>query len=144
MSGLSKFLGDLTKLQKQDAEVELNSLCGKVVFFYFSASWCPPCRGFTPQLAEFYKEHAKSKNFEVVLATWDEEEEDFNSYYAKMPWLSIPFKHRNLVEALSKSFDVTSIPMMVGIDADSGDVLSTRARHALTMDPQGDQYPWRD
>ena len=25
-----------------------------VVFFYFSAHWCPPCRVFTPNLKTFY------------------------------------------------------------------------------------------
>ena len=27
----------------------------KVVAFYFSAHWCPPCRGFTPVLKKFYE-----------------------------------------------------------------------------------------
>ena len=28
----------------------------KVVCLYFSASWCPPCKAFTPMLEEFYNE----------------------------------------------------------------------------------------
>jgi nucleoredoxin len=26
----------------------------KVILFYFSAHWCPPCRAFTPVLKDFY------------------------------------------------------------------------------------------
>lgn len=26
----------------------------KLILFYFSAHWCPPCRAFTPILCEFY------------------------------------------------------------------------------------------
>ena len=26
-----------------------------VICFYFSAHWCPPCRGFTPILKTFYE-----------------------------------------------------------------------------------------
>ena len=25
-----------------------------IICFYFSAHWCPPCRQFTPVLADFY------------------------------------------------------------------------------------------
>merc|ERR550537_841046 len=29
----------------------------KFVLVYFSAHWCPPCRGFTPVLSEAYKNY---------------------------------------------------------------------------------------
>ncbi|CAM39979.1 tryparedoxin [Leishmania braziliensis MHOM/BR/75/M2904] len=144
MSGLNKHLPGVVTLQKQQSEVSVSSLSGKTVFFYFSASWCPPCRGFTPLLIEFYEKYHDSKNLEVILVTWDEEEEGFNGYYAKMPWLAIPFSQRHLVEGLTKAFKVESIPTVIGVCADTGDVVTTRARHALTQDPEGEQFPWRD
>ena len=33
-----------------------NVLAGKVVAMYFSAHWCGPCRNFTPQLINLYKQ----------------------------------------------------------------------------------------
>ena len=29
----------------------------KIICYYFSAHWCPPCRNFTPILADFYTVH---------------------------------------------------------------------------------------
>ncbi|GET90402.1 tryparedoxin, putative [Leishmania tarentolae] len=142
MSGLSKYLGDVSKLQKQNDTVDLSSLSGKIVFLYFSASWCPPCRGFTPLLMEFYQKYQTSKNFEVVLVSWDEEEDDFNGYYQKMPWLTIPFEKRSILESLTKTFKVETIPTLIGLNADTGDIVTTRARHALVQDAEGAQFPW--
>ncbi|KAH9319325.1 hypothetical protein KI387_021094 [Taxus chinensis] len=36
--------------------VLVSELVGKTVRLYFSAHWCPPCKGFTPQLIKFYSD----------------------------------------------------------------------------------------
>lgn len=48
------------------------ALNGKAVGLYFSAHWCPPCRAFTPVLAEVYRtlKH-KRDDFEVVFVSGD-------------------------------------------------------------------------
>lgn len=68
---------------------------GKTVGLYFSAHWCPPCRGFTPKLAEFYKKYHAEKNFEIVFVSSDKNEGDFKGYYEEMPWLALPFSERS-------------------------------------------------
>ena len=37
------------------AAVGASAVQGKSLALYFSAHWCPPCRGFTPTLAALYK-----------------------------------------------------------------------------------------
>ena len=41
--------------------VDLQTFAGDspLVGIYFSAHWCPPCRGFTPKLVEFFSELEK-------------------------------------------------------------------------------------
>ncbi len=45
-------------LRKQDRSTTLDAESvlkdKKLVLFYFSAHWCPPCRLFTPILKDFY------------------------------------------------------------------------------------------
>mmetsp|Transcript_119915 Transcript_119915/g.274753 ORF Transcript_119915/g.274753 Transcript_119915/m.274753 type:complete len:81 (-) Transcript_119915:67-309(-) len=51
-AALEELLGPT--LVGQDGNVDTSSLDGKTIGLYFSAHWCPPCRGFTPKLTESY------------------------------------------------------------------------------------------
>lgn len=63
-----------------------------VVGVYFSAHWCPPCRQFTPMLAQLYTMlRAAGKKFEVVFVSADKSESDFDAYFGEMPWLALPY-----------------------------------------------------
>lgn len=73
-------------------EMDGSSIDAPIIAFYFSAHWCPPCRNFTPVLAEWYLEQNQSgKNIEVVFVTCDRDDASFKSYFSSMPWVALPF-----------------------------------------------------
>jgi nucleoredoxin len=61
-----------------------------IVLLYFSASWCPPCKRFTPTLSDFYNKHCKGNRVEIVYISSDYDVPSFAEYYNKMPWCSLP------------------------------------------------------
>lgn len=68
----------------------------------FSASWCPPCHQFTPILAEFYNKHHIDKNFEIVFVSGDQSEQQFQEYFAEMPWLAVSFYESEKIVRIEK------------------------------------------
>ena len=77
-----------------------------------SAHWCPPCRGFTPQLAESYtrfkaSSHPRRDDLSIVFVSSDRTQEAFDEYFAEMPWLALPFAERELKAKLSSKFKVS-------------------------------------
>ncbi|KAG2540170.1 probable nucleoredoxin 1-1 [Panicum virgatum] len=116
--------GDRDFLVRNSGEqVKISSIEASPVALYFSASWCPPCRRFTPKLIELYKELAsQGKSFEVVFVSGDQDEEAFNSYFGKMPWLAVPFSDSEGREGLDGRFKVSGIPHLVILDAKTGEV----------------------
>lgn len=86
-----------------EEKVETNTMWQsdvKSVGFYFSAHWCPPCRSFTPKLAEIYKETQATPNgFRIVFVSCDRDEESFKSYHKEMPWPAVPLSAGAILKA---------------------------------------------
>merc|ERR550532_421032 len=112
---------------------------GRAIGIYFSAHWCPPCRGFTPKLADFYKSGLKEK-MEIVFVSSDRDKEAFDEYFGEMPWLALPYEKRAEKDALSKAFGVSGIPSFVIINPD-GSVITQDGRSKVTSDPSGLTFP---
>ena len=86
---LSTLFGDTIVTKTGTVPVQ-EALAGKTIGIYFSAHWCGPCRGFTPQLAQYYKAiKAKHPRFEIVFASSDRDDASFQEYYSEMPWLAL-------------------------------------------------------
>jgi len=109
------------KLQAFDAG-QLGSK--KYIAIYFSASWCPPCRGFTPELVKMYKrKKADRDKFDVVFVSNDKTEESMVDYMKEddMEWPAVAYdKIRG--NPLSK-YGGKGIPRLVVID-EKGAVVS--------------------
>ncbi|CAM9144331.1 unnamed protein product [Phaeothamnion confervicola] len=118
-----------------------NALTGKVIALYFSASWCEPCKTFTPQLKELYATLAAAgKPFEVIFVSSDKSEEEFKAYHADMPWLALPFNGRRkaVVAAL---LNVRALPTLLVYDEESR-LITAQGRVEVVKDPTGESFPW--
>lgn len=116
----------------------------KVIGVYFSASWCGPCRSFTPQLADFYKEmNKKGKKFEIVWVSRDQTADDFVAYFQKMPWLAVPITNLEQVAAkLGGKLQLKGIPHLVILDGYDGTVYTLDGRTQFAKDKYGLEFPW--
>jgi nucleoredoxin len=96
----------------------------KFVAVYFSASWCPPCRAFTPELVQFYNQQKQVRApFEVILVSSDKDAAAMGRYMKDhaMTWPAIAFDKRR-TSPLAK-YAGNGIPCLVLLDQ-NGKVLS--------------------
>lgn len=141
MAALKELFGD-NVLTKSGLKPTEEALSGKTAIgIYFSAHWCPPCRGFTPKLAEMYSKTFKDKGMEIVFVSSDKDQAAFDSYYGEQPWAALPYEQRDAKETLSKKFKVQGIPSFVILDG-QGNVITKDGREAVDKDPTGTKYPW--
>ena len=98
----------------------------KYLFIYFSASWCPPCRKFTPELVKFYNQnHEKNGDFDILLVSSDRNQAGMDAYMKqdKMPWAGIKLAHA-MTNELKRQHKVRGIPHLVLLD-ENDKVLAT-------------------
>jgi len=109
------------------AEVALQD--ADIVCYYFSAHWCPPCRQFTPILADFYTE-LKDNNakIEIVFVSSDRSENDMKSYMNEShgDWMAIPWGSP-ITSTLKQKYNVSGIPALI-IVKKNGTIVSTDGR----------------
>jgi len=114
----------------------------KAIALYFSAHWCPPCRGFTPKFATCYTSCMAEKGLEVVFVSSDHDEAGFKDYFKEQPWLALPYSEREKKAALSKKFKVQGIPTVIILSCEDGSVITKDGRSAVMNDPTGEKFPW--
>ena len=140
----------------------------KLIGVYFSAHWvcnnspfaliwlclilflqCPPCRQFTPMLAEIYStireeerdllpglktdEHA----LEIVFVSSDRDQKSFEEYYGEQPWVSLPFSEMRVKQELSQKFSVSGIPALFILRSENGTIVDSDGRSTV-MQSRGD------
>lgn len=120
--------------------VNISDLKGKkVIGVYFSAHWCPPCRGFTPVLAKIYQETvAKNESFEIIFVSSDRDEASFGAYFKEMPWKALSFEDRTLKAKLSQTYEIQGIPSLLLFD-ENGDLVDEDGRSSVQRLP----FPFR-
>ncbi|KAI6237993.1 Nucleoredoxin-like protein 2 [Aphelenchoides fujianensis] len=131
---MAELLAGMTLKRKDGSTIMAEELRGKVVAFYFSAHWCPPCRLFTPrrwkrELKDFYYEANKgSDDFEIVFFSFDRSDEDAESYVkeAHGNWLYL-LPSEDKVESISDKFGVEGIPALIVLKPD-GSVITKDGR----------------
>lgn len=118
-------------LDSKGNNVSSDTLAGKYVGLYFSASWCGPCRAFTPSLIKFRNKHGAE--FEVVLVGADGSSRAQANYMRKykMPWLAMQNQSPEAKEARQVTA-VKQIPALVILGPD-GKILSKDGKKEIVQ-----------
>lgn len=109
----------------------------KLIAFYFSAHWCPPCRKFTPQLVAYYNRVApQHPEFEVVFVSSDRSRFNWETYLRDfhMPWPAIDYDQLSGFGGL-KQLGGESIPSLVVVDA-TGHLIATSYEAGKYVGPE--------
>merc|ERR1712216_244199 len=119
--GLMEELFGPTLVTKEGEKPTAEVLAGKKnVMVYFSAHWCPPCRGYTPELSSSYEASSKKDETAIVFVSSDRDQGSFDEYYASMSFFAMPFADRAKKDELSNKYGVRGIPTLVHLDGSGG------------------------
>ena len=142
MSSPFSFLGN--ELLTKDGKVPVSTLdSAPAVAIYFSAHWCPPCRGFTPVLNAFYEEaNEDDKQVEIVFVSLDQSQAQFDEYWGEMSFMAIPW-NKNKIQEIQAKIPFSGIPYLVVMNKD-GSVKSTTGRSDVSSQGTGCLSSWKN
>eukprot|EP00397_Hematodinium_sp_SG-2012_P061304 GEMP01080959.1.p1 GENE.GEMP01080959.1~~GEMP01080959.1.p1 ORF type:complete len:214 (+),score=39.68 GEMP01080959.1:110-751(+) len=103
-----------------------------------SASWCAPCRRYTPKLVEAYTKIYEEKDMAIIFLSGDRDEAAFDTFYGGMPWCAMPFSERGLFNEARTSYEVVGIPKLIILSPD-GRLLSKDGKAKIN---EPDDFPW--
>lgn len=104
----------------------------KLVAIYYSMHNCPPCQAFTPLLASLYEEtNEDGKQLEIIFFSGDKTQEEFDSYFANMPWLALPRNQQKVMMENAKRFKIRGVPRLVMLRAKDGKILDEQCYEKL-------------
>lgn len=107
-----------SKIDINDKVVNLTDFKGKYVLLDFWASWCVPCREFTPKVKEIYGKY-HTKGLEIISISWDDKipawkkavAEEQTSWHNVIARMSGPDD-----EAMRTKYSIPYIPTLILID----------------------------
>jgi len=138
--GLAELLPE-NLLDASGKEVSRDKLAGKMVGFYFSAHWCPPCRTFTPRLVDFRDDN--KEDFEIVFVSSDRSPQAQMGYMKEtnMKWLTL--RHRSdAANRLKAKYGIRGIPALV-IVSPGGKFITKNGRGDVSGNPKGALASWK-
>ena len=131
-SVVSNMLGK-TLLTAKGKTVPMDCVGNGLFALYFSASWCPPCRQFTPLLKQFYVDvkNAKKK-FEIIFVSADHDAGSFLQYFQQHhAWLALPYEAPSRTH-VSAYFQVSGIPRLI-VFGPNGQIVCNNAVQSLPL-----------
>lgn len=139
---VASYIGGAEKILTQTGETTIEkAIEGKdYTLLYFSASWCPPCKMFTPKLKDFYEKQKETKNFEIIFMSLDRDEASFKSYFASHPWLAV---YGDEVKRSAGKIGLEGIPTLCVIDNKTGSMVTTDGVESI-MGGDTDGFPWAE
>lgn len=97
----TKTKGFIEELKKEYA--------GKTMIVNFFASWCPPCRGETPDFVKAYEKH-KDNNFVIIGISTDRKKLDIDKFIKEFS-VTYPVYHAD--NALGAEMGIQTIPTSI-------------------------------
>lgn len=114
----------LINLNKRDTTQKLLNN-KKIIGLFFTKYQCPACINFLSIINNIYKEiNNIYDDFEIIyIPIYHHNEEDFNMYYKKMDFLSIPYSQKEICKTLKNKYNITSLPTLIFINK-KGEIIS--------------------